>query len=186
MWKPRIYPYAKVLIANPNNWERRLARECLMMMKVTSIFETDNNKDLGEAFWNGIRPNLQTFGDVVEMARIEPLNRLVGDILKKQARPGAGGAPRQQTLRAADALAPYIDRVMLCVPTANLRTLGIAQALKINILVLKPYSIHTFCTHAHDILSRKMGSLAQIKPIMPRRQPVPELELENSFVALNL
>ena len=26
--------------------------------------------DLGEAFWNGIRPNLQTFGDVVEMARI--------------------------------------------------------------------------------------------------------------------
>jgi len=26
--------------------------------------------DLSEAFWNGIQPNLQTFGDVIEMARI--------------------------------------------------------------------------------------------------------------------
>lgn len=164
MWKPRIYPYAKVLIANPNSWERRLARECLMMMKITSIFETDNNKDLVEAFWTNEFHLVVVDVDLDSKASV--------DIIA--------------LLRAADALAPYIDRVMLCVPVANLRTLRIAQALKINIIVLKPYSIHTFCTHAHDILSRSVGSLAQIRPVMPTRQPAPELEAENNFVAIDL
>jgi response regulator RpfG family c-di-GMP phosphodiesterase len=164
MWKPRTYPYAKVLIANPNNWERRLAKDCLMMMKITSIFETDNNKDLAEAFWTN------EFHLVVLDADLD--TKTSADII--------------DILRAADALAPYIDRVMLCVPMANLRTLRIAQALKINIIVLKPYSIHTFCTHADDILSRTVGSLAQIKPVMPRRKPTPAHQEETSVVALDM
>jgi response regulator RpfG family c-di-GMP phosphodiesterase len=164
MWKPRTYPYAKVLIANPNSWERRLAKECLMMMKVTSIFETDNNKDLAEAFWTNEFHLVVLDADLDSQSSAEIID----------------------IMRAADALAPYIDRVMLCVPMANLRTLRIAQALKLNIIVLKPFSIHTFCTHAEDILSRTVGSLAQIKPIMPRRRPDAMMEDERSVVALDL
>ena len=135
-----------------------------MMMKVTSIIETDNNKDLAEAYWTN------EFNLVVLDADLD----------------SQSSAEIIDIMRAADALAPYIDRVMLCVPMANLRILRIAQALNLNIIVLKPYSIHTFCSHADDILSRTVGSLARIKPLMPRRKPVPVMAEERSIVALDL
>lgn len=164
MWKPRTYPHAKVLIANPNYWERRMARECLMMMKITSIFETDNNKDLSEAFWTN------EFQLVVLDCDLE--TRSSTEII--------------EMLRAADSLAPYVGRIMLCVPMANLRTLRMAQALKLNIVVLKPYSIHTFCTHADRVLSKTVGALAQIKPAMAEFNREHELQDERSVVALDL
>jgi DNA-binding NarL/FixJ family response regulator len=164
MWKPRQYPYAKVLIANPNSWERRMAREMLMMMKITSIFETDDNKELAEAFWTN------EFHLVVLDCDLEA--KTAADII--------------DILRAADALAPYIDRVMLCVPSANLRTLRMAQALKTTIVVLKPYSIYTFCTHAEAILSQTVGVPARLKPMLGRRQPKHEPEVTRDVVSLDL
>ena len=43
--------------------------------------------DLGEAFWNGVRPNLQTFVDITEMARIiqGPVTPIIEDVAFAQA-----------------------------------------------------------------------------------------------------
>ncbi len=152
MWKPRPFPYAKVLIANPNGFERRMAREFLMMMKITSIFETDDNRELAEAFWT------TDFHLVVLDCDLDP--KAAGEII--------------DILRAADALGPYIDRVMVTVPYANMRTIRIAQALKLDVMVLKPYSIKTFCSHAETILEKTAAKLGQLKGVMPPRREAPE------------
>jgi DNA-binding response OmpR family regulator len=162
MWKPRAFPYAKVLIANRNSFERRLAREFLMMMKITSIFETDDNRELAEAFWT------TDFHLVVLDVDLDP--KVATEII--------------DILRAADSLAPYIDRVMVTVPYANMRTIRIAQALKLDVMVVKPYSIHTFCSHAEAILTKTASKLGQIKPTMPPRK-TPALEEPKDVIALD-
>jgi DNA-binding NarL/FixJ family response regulator len=163
MWKPRPFPYAKVLIANRNSFERRLAREFLMMMKITSIFETDDNRELAEAFWT------TEFHLVVLDCDLDP--KVASDII--------------DILRAADSLAPYIDRVMVTVPYANMRTIRIAQALKLDVMVVKPYSIHTFCSHAEAILQKTASGLATLKPVMPPRKPAALLDEPKDVVALD-
>jgi response regulator RpfG family c-di-GMP phosphodiesterase len=163
MWKPRPYPYAKVLIANPSSFERRMAREFLMMMKITSIFETDDNRELAEAFWT------TEFHLVVLDCDLDP--QAASEII--------------DILRAADSLAPYIDRVMVTVPYANMRTIRIAQALKIDVMVVKPFSIKTFCSHAEVILQKTASNLGQIKPVMPRRKRPTELEEAKDIIALD-
>jgi hypothetical protein len=73
---------------------------------------------------------------------------------------------------------------MVTVPYANMRTIRIAQALKLDVMVVKPYSIHTFCSHAEAILSKTASKLGQIKPVMPQRK-MPVHEDVKDVVALD-
>lgn len=155
MWKPRQYPYAKALIASTNSWERKQARDCLTLMKVSALFETDQMSELSEAFWTN------DFQLVVLTSDLDP--KTSGEII--------------EMLRAVDALGPYVDRIMVILSKANLKTLHIAQALKLNCLVLKPYSIHTFCTHAEMILERTASAPPKLQPLSARGSP-PSLDID--------
>jgi DNA-binding NarL/FixJ family response regulator len=160
MWKPRHFPYAKVLIAAPNSWERRQARECLNMMKVQAIFETDQANELAEAFWTN------DFQLVVAGTDLDPKT----------------SKEMIEILHAADALGPYVDRVLIVASRANLKTLRVAQSLGISSIVLKPYSIYTFCTHAEVILMRTATAPAKLKPLAPLKPSAPPAPAENSQV----
>jgi DNA-binding NtrC family response regulator len=153
MWKPKTYPDAKVLIADPGPNARRIARDCLATMKIYKIAEISDMSQLTRVFWES------TYNMIIVDCDMDP----------------DYSAETIEMLSSVDALRAFSGRVLLTMHRANERAISKAIKIGISSVLVKPYATRIFCEYAQEILDQTCGK-GGVKP--PVRKLIDRAALE--------